>query len=118
MSNKFIEYPPCSTCKKAKKWLIENEITFEPQHIVENTPTEEQLALWIKESGLPMKSFFNTRGVVYRELNLKDKLDTLSEKEQIKLLANDGKLIKRPLFIGKGVVLVGFKEKEWDSKLK
>ena len=113
----FIEYPKCSTCQKAKKWLETNQIAFTDRHIVEERPTEEELRSWIAESGYPVKRFFNTSGMKYRELGLKEKLNTMSEEEQISLLATDGMLVKRPLIIGEKI-LVGFKEKEWAEELK
>lgn len=113
MKNLFIEYPKCSTCQKAKKWLETNQIEFEDRHIVEEVPKEEELEKWIKQSGKETKKFFNTSGLKYKELKLKEKLPNMSEKEKIKLLASDGMLIKRPLLISKDVVLVGFKENEW-----
>lgn len=114
----FIEYPKCSTCKKAKKWLESNHICYEDRHIVENNPTNEELKKWIKLSGLPLKRFFNTSGLKYKELGLKDKLSTMPVEEQIQLLATDGMLIKRPLVIGEDFVLVGFKEMQWEDILK
>ena len=113
MKNLFIEYPKCSTCKKAKKWLEENKIEFTDRHIVEETPTENELTIWIKESGLDIKKWFNTSGMKYKELNLKEKLPTMTDKEKIALLASDGMLIKRPVFISDKKILVGFKESEW-----
>jgi len=112
----FIEYPKCSTCQKAKKWLESNHIEFEDRHIVENNPTEEELTAWVKESGYPVKRFFNTSGLKYKELGLKDKLPAMSEEEQIRLLATDGMLVKRPLIIG-DKILAGFREKEWTEAL-
>ena len=109
----FIEYPKCSTCKRAKKYLEDRGIAFQDRHIVEENPTEEELAKWIRMSGLPAKRFFNTSGMKYRELGLKDRLPDMSEEEQIRLLAGDGMLVKRPLLIDGERVLVGFKEKEW-----
>lgn len=109
----FIEYPKCSTCKKAKKYLEEHGIEFEDRHIVEENPTKEELAEWIRISGKPVKKFFNTSGMKYRELGLKDKLPQMSEEKQIKLLASDGMLVKRPLLINGEMVLTGFKEAEW-----
>lgn len=109
----FIEYPKCSTCKKAKKYLEEHGIEFEDRHIVEENPTKEELAEWIRISGKPIKKFFNTSGMKYRELGLKDKLPEMSEEEQIELLASDGMLVKRPLLIDGEMVLAGFKEAEW-----
>lgn len=109
----FIEYPKCSTCKKAKKYLEEHGIEFEDRHIVEENPTKEELAEWIRISGKSVKKFFNTSGMKYRELGLKDKLPQMSEEEQIELLASDGMLVKRPLLIDGEMVLTGFKEAEW-----
>ena len=109
----FIEYPKCSTCKKAKKYLEEHGIEFEDRHIVEENPTKEELTEWIRISGKPVKKFFNTSGMKYRELGLKDKLPQMSEEEQIELLASDGMLVKRPLLIDGEIVLTGFKEAEW-----
>lgn len=114
----FLQYPACSTCQKAKKWLIE-EHSLQPtiRHIVEENPTVEELKEWISRSGLPIKNFFNTSGVVYKELALKDKLPSMTEEEQIALLASNGKLVKRPLLITPTRVLVGFKPDEWQSLL-
>ena len=109
----FIEYPKCSTCKKAKKYLEEHGIEFEDRHIVEENPTKEELAEWIRISGKPVKKFFNTSGMKYRELGLKDKLPQMSEEKQIELLASDGMLVKRPRLIDGEMVLTGFKEAEW-----
>ena len=109
----FIEYPKCSTCRRAKKHLEDAGIAFQDRHIVEENPTEEELAKWIRMSGLPAKRFFNTSGMKYRELGLKDRLPDMSEEEQIRLLAGDGMLVKRPLLIDGERVLVGFKEKDW-----
>ena len=113
----FLEYPKCSTCKKAKKWLEDNSVEFTDRHIKDENPTAEELSEWHKKSGLPLKKFFNTSGVLYTELKLKDKLPEMSEQEQLELLATDGMLVKRPLIIGDDFVLVGFKEAEWE-KLK
>ena len=113
MKNLFLWYPKCSTCQKAKKYLENNHIPFEERHIVEETPTKEELAKWIKQSKIEVKKFFNTSGLKYKELNLKEKLPTMSEEEKIELLASNGMLIKRPLFIKEEMVLIGFKEKEW-----
>ena len=110
----FIQYPRCSTCKKAKKWLDEHGIQYQDRHIVEDNPTAEELREWIGLSGLPIKRFFNTSGMRYRELQLKDRLPQMSEEEQIELLSSDGMLVKRPLVIGEDFVLVGFKENEWE----
>ena len=109
----FIEYPKCSTCKKAKKYLEEHGIEFEDRHIVEENPTKEELTEWIRISCKSVKKFFNTSGMKYRELGLKDKLPQMSEEEQIELLASDGMLVKRPLLIDGEMVLTGFKEAEW-----
>lgn len=111
----LLEYPKCSTCKKAKKWLEEQKVSFEDRHIKDQNPSVSELKEWHKKSGLPLKRFFNTSGVVYREMQLKDKLAELDEEEQYKLLASDGMLVKRPLLIGGSFVLVGFKEKEWEE---
>lgn len=113
MNRIFLQYPKCTTCKKAKKFLEVNNVTFEDRHIVENNPTEEELKKWIERSGLEIKKFFNTSGLKYKELGLKDKLASMSDDEKIKLLASDGMLVKRPLVIEDDRVLVGFKEKEW-----
>lgn len=114
---KVYEYPKCTTCKKAVKWLNENNIAFEDIHIKENNPTREVLKEAYEKSGLPLKRFFNTSGQKYRELQLKDKLPTMTEEEQLELLASDGMLVKRPLVIKDDVVLTGFKEAEWQEKL-
>ena len=116
--NKLYCYPRCTTCKKAVKWLEENGIDYEYKHIVEETPSKEDIKKYYKESGLPLKRFFNTSGNVYKELNLKEKLAEMSEDEQFELLASNGMVLKRPLLVGKGFVLVGFKETEWIEKLK
>lgn len=118
MKNLFIEYPKCSTCKKAKKWLDENNIKYEDRNIVEDTPNEEELKKWIKESELDIKRFFNTSGLKYKEMNLKEKLPNMSDDEKVKLLASDGMLIKRPLLINEEQILVGFKINEWEKVLK
>lgn len=113
----FIEYPKCSTCKKPKKWLEENNIEFEDRHIIENTPTEEELEKWINLSQKEIRNWFNTSGLKYKELNLKEKLPNLTEKEKISLLASNGMLIKRPILVNNEKVLIGFKEKEWIENL-
>ena len=113
----FVEYPKCTTCKKAKKWLEDQNISFTDRHIVEENPTLEELKEWVAKSGLPMKRFFNTSGMKYRELQLKDKLPQMSEEEQLELLAYDEMLLKRPVLVGDDFVLTGFKEKEWLEKL-
>ncbi len=114
---KFICYPKCTTCQKAKKWLDENKIKYELRDIKENNPNFEELSVWYKISGLSLKKFFNTSGLLYKSLELKEKLPTMSEEEQLKLLATDGMLVKRPLLVGNDFVLVGFKESEWSEKL-
>ena len=116
--NKVCCYPRCTTCKKAVKWLEENGIDYEYKHIVEETPSKEDIKKYYKESELPLKRFFNTSGNVYKELNLKEKLAEMSEDEQFELLASNGMVLKRPLLVGKDFVLVGFKEAEWVEKLK
>ena len=116
--NKVYCYPRCTTCKKAIKWLDENGIEYEYKHIVEETPSKEDIKRYNKESGLPLKRFFNTSGNVYKEMNLKEKLVEMSENEQFELLASNGMVLKRPLLVGKDFVLVGFKEAEWAEKLK
>lgn len=113
----FIEYPKCSTCKKAKKWLDEKQIPYTDRHIVEENPTYEELKEWYQKSGMPLKKFFNTSGLLYKELQLKDKLKDMSEEEQLKLLASNGMLVKRPLVVDGDMVLTGFKESEWSEKL-
>ena len=113
MSRLFLEYPKCSTCRKAKKYLEENGVEFIDRHIVETNPTTEELKEWIAKSGLPVKKFFNTSGKLYKEMGLKDKLASMSDEEQIELLASNGMIVKRPLIIEEGRVLVGFKEAEW-----
>ena len=114
----FLEYPKCSTCKKAKNWLESNGVEFEDRHIVENNPTADELKAWYEKSGFPLKKFFNTSGLKYKELGLKDKLPDMTEEEQINLLATDGMLVKRPLVIGDDFVLIGFIEAQWAEKLK
>lgn len=113
----FVCYPKCSTCQKARKWLEEKGLDFEERHIVEQRPSAEELKAWHKKSGLPLKRFFNTSGMKYKELNLKEKLPDMSEEEQIRLLATDGMLVKRPLIVADDYVLTGFREKEWEDKL-
>ena len=113
----FIEYPKCSTCRKAKKWLLDNNIEFTDRNIVEDTPTREELKKWIEESKKDIKNFFNTSGLKYKELNLKEKLINMTDEEKIKLLSSDGMLIKRPLVITENKILTGFKEEEWKEKI-
>ncbi len=110
-------YRKCSTCLKALKWLDENGVNYEERPIVEQNPTYEELKEWYQKSGLPLKKFFNTSGLLYKEMQLKDKLPGMSDEEQLKLLATDGKLVKRPLVVGDDFVLTGFKEKEWNEKM-
>ena len=113
----FLEYPPCSTCKKAKAWLDANSISYTARHIKEENPSYEELKVWYQRSGLPLKKFFNTSGLLYKEMQLKDKLPTMSEEEQLQLLATNGMLVKRPILVKEDKVLVGFKEAEWVEKL-
>lgn len=113
----FICYPKCSTCQKAKKWLEGKGITFEERHIKESNPTAEELSAWQRKSGLLLKKFFNTSGLLYKDMKLSQKLPTMSEEEQLALLATDGMLVKRPILVGDDFVLVGFKEAEWAAKL-
>lgn len=113
----FIQYPKCSTCQKAKKWLDAHNITYTDRHMVEDNPSYDELKEWYEISELPLKKFFNTSGLLYKEMQLKDKLPTLSEEEQLKLLATNGMLVKRPLMVDDSKVLVGFKEAEWEDKL-
>ena len=111
----FLEYPPCSTCKKAKAWLDVNGIAYTARHIKEENPSYEELKAWYERSGMPLKKFFNTSGLLYKSLNLKDRLKDMSEEEQLRLLASDGMLVKRPLVITEQVILAGFREKEWEK---
>lgn len=113
----FIEYPKCTTCKKAKKWLDDHGVEYTDRHIKENNPTYEELDKWQKESGIELKKFFNTSGMLYRSLELKDKLPSMSREEMLTLLASDGMLVKRPLIIDGKNVLVGFREKQWEEEL-
>lgn len=113
----FICYPRCTTCQKAQKWLDEKGVRYEIRHIKENNPTAEEIKKWHELSGLPLKKFFNTSGLLYKELQLKDKLPTMSEDEQLALLSTDGMLVKRPLLVDESFVLTGFKEKEWAEKI-
>ena len=111
----FIQYPPCSTCQKAKKWLDEKEIVYEDRHIKEDKPTYEELKAWYEASGLPLKRFFNTSGLLYKSMELKTKLPTMTEEEQLRLLATDGMLVKRPILVTEKGITTGFKEAEWDK---
>ena len=114
MKVNMLWYPKCSTCKRAKAWLTENGVAFDDRHIVEDNPTAEELKAWWEKSGLPLKKFFNTSGLIYKEQNLKERLPDMSEEEQLALLATNGMLVKRPLVIGEDFVLIGFKEAEWE----
>ena len=116
--NLFVCYPKCSTCKKAENWLKENEISYELRNIKENRPSKEDLEAWHKKSGLEIKKFFNTSGMLYREMQLKDKLPSMSDEEKLELLATDGMLVKRPILVTEDKVFVGFKEKEWQDVVK
>lgn len=113
----FVNYPKCSTCRKAKNWLDEHNIDYESRHIVEDNPTASEIGEWYKKSGLPLKRFFNTSGKIYRENKLKDKIPDMSEQEQFDTLATNGMLVKRPILVGEDFVLVGFKVAEWEEKL-
>ena len=117
MSVLFLQYPPCTTCKKAKAWLDERGVAYEARNIKEENPTAEELKAWYEKSGLPLKKFFNTSGLAYKALGLKDRLPTMSEEEQYQLLASDGMLVKRPLVVGEDFVLVGFREAQWQEQL-
>ena len=117
MSLLFLEYPPCSTCKKAKSWLDAHGVQYTSRHIKDQNPSKEELKAWYQKSGLPLKRFFNTSGLLYKEMKLKDKLPAMSEEEQLQLLATNGMLVKRPLLIDGDTVLIGFKEAEWSEKL-
>ena len=114
----FIQYPPCSTCQKAKKWLDEHGLSYTDRHIKEQNPSYEELKKWYEMSGLPLKRFFNTSGLLYKSMNLKDRLPTMSEEEQLHLLATDGMLVKRPIIVDGDTVLTGFREAEWTELLK
>ena len=113
----FIQYPPCSTCQKAKKWLEAHDIAYTDRHIKEENPTYEELKAWYEKSGLPLKRFFNTSGLLYKSLNLKDRLPLMTEEEQLRLLATDGMLVKRPIVITEDHIFTGFKENEWNQLL-
>jgi arsenate reductase len=113
----FIQYPPCSTCQKAKKWLNGQGVAYTDRHIKEQNPSYEELSAWYQRSGLPLKKFFNTSGLLYKSLNLKDKLPTMSEEEQLQLLASDGMLVKRPILVTDRGILTGFKEADWERLL-
>ena len=113
----FLQYPPCSTCKKAKNWLDAQGISYTDRHIKENNPSYEELKGWYERSGLPLKRFFNTSGLLYKSLNLKDRLPNMTEEEQLQLLSSDGMLVKRPLLITEDRVLTGFREEQWAELL-
>lgn len=113
----FVQYPKCGTCRKAAQWLQANGVDVKSRHIVEVNPQKEELSEWIKKSGLPINSFFNTSGIIYREQNLKDKVKTASEDELLNILSSNGMVVKRPIVVGDDFVLVGFNEKEWKEKL-
>ncbi|WMC94085.1 arsenate reductase family protein [Kineothrix sp. MB12-C1] len=114
----FVEYPKCSTCKNAGKWLRDHEVDYEDRHIKEDRPKAAELKEWHEKSGLDLKRFFNTSGILYKEMQLKDKLPGMTQEEKYDLLASDGMLVKRPIVVGKDFVLVGFKEEEWTEKLQ
>ena len=113
----FIWYPKCSTCQKAKKWLDEHDMKYTERHIVEDNPSYDELNEWYRRSGLPLKRFFNTSGMLYKEMQLKDKLPVMSEEEQLRLLATNGMLVKRPLVVKENCILTGFKEAEWEKNI-
>jgi arsenate reductase len=117
MTMLFIQYPPCTTCKKAKAWLDAHNLSYENRHIKFGNPTYEELKRWQAASGLPLKKFFNTSGLLYKSMNLKDRLPTMTGEEQLRLLASDGMLVKRPILVNGDKVLVGFREKEWEQLL-
>ena len=117
MANLFVEYPKCSTCQKAKKWLDEKGVAYADRDIKTENPTAEELKVWQKKSGYPLKKFFNTSGLLYKDLGLKDKLETMSETEQFALLSTNGMLVKRPILVTDSTVLVGFREKDWEKEL-
>ncbi len=114
----FIEYPKCTTCQKAKKFLTENNVNFTARHIKEDNPSYDELKSWYEKSGLPLKRFFNTSGLLYKSMDLKNKLPQMSEDEQLKLLSTDGMLVKRPILITETKILVGFRENEWLDEIK
>lgn len=114
----FIEYPKCTTCQKAKKFLVDKGVIFTARHIKEENPTFDELKLWYEKSGLPLKSFFNTSGLLYKSMDLKNKLPQMSEEEQLKLLSTDGMLVKRPILITNDRILVGFRENDWLEAIK
>lgn len=113
----FLQYPPCTTCQKAKKWLDGHGLSYTDRHIKDENPTYEELKLWYSRSGLPLKKFFNTSGLRYKALNLKETLPTMTEEAQLQLLASDGMLVKRPIIVTETMILTGFREKEWETLL-
>ena len=115
MNNLFIQYPKCSTCKKAKKWLDDNNVQFEDRNIITQTPTKEELSLWVEKSNKDIKKWFNTSGLKYKELKLKERLDNMPYEEKIELLASDGMLIKRPILVSSKGIINGFKKEEWEK---
>jgi arsenate reductase len=117
MSYQFLEYPKCTTCIKARKWLEKNQIAFESRDITLNNPTKEELNVWHEKSGLPLTKFFNTSGLLYREQNLKEKIKVMTAEEMVEILSTNGMLVKRPILVGDDFILVGFKEDEWKKKL-
>ena len=114
----FLQYPPCSTCQKAKKWLAEHGIAYTDRHIKEQNPTYEELKVWHEKSGLPLKRFFNTSGLLYKSMNLKEKLPTMTQEQQLRLLASDGMLVKRPIVVSQKRILIGFQEAQWEKLLE
>lgn len=114
----FVQYPKCSTCQKAKRWLDDHNIAYTDRHIAENNPTYEELKQWHEKSGLPLKRFFNTSGLLYKDMHLKEKLPAMNEEEQLRLLATNGMLVKRPILADDTAVLVGFREAEWSAHLQ
>ena len=113
----LLQYPPCTTCKKAKKWLDDRRVSYEDRHIKDNNPTYEELKAWYERSGLPLKKFFNTSGLQYRALELKEKLPSMTEEEQLQLLATDGMLVKRPILVTENGIATGFKAEDWEKLL-
>lgn len=113
----FVEYPKCSTCQRAKKWLDSHGVEYNSRHIKDENPTASEIRMWHEKSGLPLKRFFNTSGMLYKSMGLKDKLSSMSEEEQYELLSEDGMLVKRPVVVGDDFVLTGFREKEWEEKM-
>ena len=113
----FVQYPPCSTCQKAKKWLDAKGVSYTDRHIKEQNPSYEELKEWYEKSGLELKKFFNTSGLLYKSMNLKEKLPAMTEEEQLRLLASDGMLVKRPILVKGDKVLTGFKEADWEKML-